>query len=178
MGRAGIRQFCPRKGHQNIPFRGQDYMIPYMVGKLAPNPTHFTRGFVKYVPVRGYFRAVSSQNGDKFVTSPPPPPQSLNDSSRQSTLGQHVPHDSGRPRPPISDRGIIFWRYTIEHDLKGLMERLVRLLVSSDLERDGVVAIPSLFCTEVSYVPRTDNPVGPQSPLEYIVHMRRTASSL
>ena len=23
---------------------------------------------------RSYFRAVSSQNGDKFVTSPPPPP--------------------------------------------------------------------------------------------------------
>ena len=49
-------------------------MIPYMVGKLAPNPSHLTRGLVKYVPGRGYFRAVSSQSGDKFVTSPPPPP--------------------------------------------------------------------------------------------------------
>ena len=47
-------------------------MIPYMVGKLAPNPTHFTRGLVKYVPGRGYFRAVPSQNVDKIVTSPPP----------------------------------------------------------------------------------------------------------
>ena len=46
-------------------------MIPYMVSKLAPNPTHSTRGLVKYVPSRGYFRAVSSQNGDKFVTPPP-----------------------------------------------------------------------------------------------------------
>ena len=54
-------------------------MIPYMVGKLAPNPTHSTRGLVKYVPGRGYFRAVPSQNGDKIVTSPPPP-QSLNGS--------------------------------------------------------------------------------------------------
>ena len=49
-------------------------MIPYMVGKLALNPTHFSRRFVKYVPGRGYFRAVPSQNGDKFVISPPPPP--------------------------------------------------------------------------------------------------------
>ena len=49
-------------------------MIPYMVGKLAPNLPHWTRGLVGYVPGRGYFRAVSSQNGDKFVTSPPPAP--------------------------------------------------------------------------------------------------------
>ena len=48
-------------------------MIPYMVGKLAPNSSHLTRGLVKYVPGRGYFCAVFSQNGDKFVTSPPPP---------------------------------------------------------------------------------------------------------
>ena len=31
-------------------------------------------GLVKYVPGRGYFRVDSSQNGDKFVTFPPPPP--------------------------------------------------------------------------------------------------------
>ena len=48
-------------------------MIPYMVGKLAPNSSHLTKGLVKYVPGRGYFRAVSSKNGDNFVTSPPPP---------------------------------------------------------------------------------------------------------
>ena len=50
-------------------------MIPYMVGKLAPNSSHLTRGLVKYVPSRDYFRAVSSQNGKKI------PPQSLNGSS-------------------------------------------------------------------------------------------------
>ena len=50
----------------------------HMVGKLAPNPTHLTRGFGKYVPGRSYFRAFPSQNGDKIVTSPTP--QSLNDS--------------------------------------------------------------------------------------------------
>ena len=47
-------------------------MIPYIVGKLASNSSHLTKGFVKYVPGRGYFHAISSQNGDKFVTSPPP----------------------------------------------------------------------------------------------------------
>ena len=47
-------------------------MIPYMVGKLAPISSHSTRGLVKDVLGRGYFRAVSSQNGDKFVISPPP----------------------------------------------------------------------------------------------------------
>ena len=30
------------------------------------------QGLVKYVPGGGYFRAVPSQNGDKYVTSPPP----------------------------------------------------------------------------------------------------------
>ena len=32
--------------------------------------THFTRGLVKYVPERGYFYVVPSQNMDKFATSP------------------------------------------------------------------------------------------------------------
>ena len=48
-------------------------MIPYMVGKLAPNPSHLTRGLVKYVPRRGYYRDIPSHNGDKYVTSPPLP---------------------------------------------------------------------------------------------------------
>ena len=48
-------------------------MIPYMVSKLAPNSSYLIRGLVKYVPRKDYFRAVPSQNGDKYVTSPPPP---------------------------------------------------------------------------------------------------------
>ena len=55
-------------------------MIPYIFGKLAPNSIYSIWGLVRYVPGRGYFRAVSSQNGDKFVTPPPPPPESLNGS--------------------------------------------------------------------------------------------------
>ena len=49
-------------------------MILYIVGKLAPKSSHLTRGLVKYVLGRGYFRAVPTQNGEKFVTSPSPPP--------------------------------------------------------------------------------------------------------
>ena len=48
-------------------------MIPYMVRKLAPNSSLLTRGLVKSVPGRGYFRAVPSQNREKYVTSPPLP---------------------------------------------------------------------------------------------------------
>ena len=62
-------------------------MIPYMVGKLASNSLRLTRGLVKYVPGRGYFRAVSSQNRDKFVTSPPPL-QSLNGSSMKEYIAR------------------------------------------------------------------------------------------
>ena len=54
------------------PLPGMGLRHPHMVGKLAPNSTHFTTGLVKYIPGRGYFRAVPSQNGDKFVPSPPP----------------------------------------------------------------------------------------------------------
>ena len=48
-------------------------MIPHIVGKLAPNLSHLTGVLVKYVPGRSYFRAVPSQNGDAYVTSPLPP---------------------------------------------------------------------------------------------------------
>ena len=47
LGGTGIRRFRPRGDHQNNPFRGQHYMIFYMIGKLAPNSTYFTRGLVK-----------------------------------------------------------------------------------------------------------------------------------
>ena len=46
-GGAGIRRFRPRAGHQNNLFRGWNDTIPYMIGKLAPESTHFTRGLVK-----------------------------------------------------------------------------------------------------------------------------------
>ena len=63
-------------------------MIPYMVGKLAPNSSHLTRALVKYG--MGYFRAVPSQNGDKYVTSPPS--QSLNLSFQQFRGKAVQPH--------------------------------------------------------------------------------------
>ena len=66
-------------------------MIPYTVGKVAPNSTHFTRGLDKYVPGRGYFRAVPSQNGDKIVTfSPPPIVERFGDGAGTVTTGTGV----------------------------------------------------------------------------------------
>ena len=51
---------------QNIPYRGKEYMIPYMVGKLGSNRTPFKRGLVKFIPCRGCFHAVPSQNREKI----------------------------------------------------------------------------------------------------------------
>ena len=45
-------------------------MIPYIVDKLSPNRTPFTRGLVKYVPGMGYFNAVPSQTGEKYQHLP------------------------------------------------------------------------------------------------------------
>ena len=73
IGEGGNTKISSPGRSSNSPFRGSDYMIPYMVGKLAPNSSHLNKGLVSYVPGRGYFRAVPSQNGDKYVTSPPPP---------------------------------------------------------------------------------------------------------
>ena len=73
IGEGGVTTIVSRVGHQNSPFPGLDYMIPYMVGKLALNSSYLTRGLVKSIPGRGCFRDVSSQNGNNFVTSPPSP---------------------------------------------------------------------------------------------------------
>jgi hypothetical protein len=63
---AGMRRFRPRGGHQNSPFRARDYMVSYVVVKLAPNPSYLTRRFVKSI-----FVPFPSQNGDKYVIFPP-----------------------------------------------------------------------------------------------------------
>ena len=41
--------------------------------QIVPNSIYFTKALVKQAPGRGYFRVVPSQNGDKFMISPPPP---------------------------------------------------------------------------------------------------------
>ena len=108
LGGPGIRRSRPRGGHQNSHFRGWDCMIFYMVGKLALNSTQFTSGLVKYVPRRGYFRAVPFQNGDEFATSPTPPiverlrrppPHPASSDSDSSAPGQR------RREDPSSGRG-------------------------------------------------------------------------
>ena len=74
-----------------------------MVGKLAPNSSHFTRGLVKHVPGRGYFRAVPSQNGDKFATSPTS--QSLNDSDLKHRLQNFI--NLATPRKLLTTGGAL-----------------------------------------------------------------------
>ena len=53
--------------------RGYNDSVPYMVGKLAPDATHFTRGLVKYIPGRGYFRAVHPKTGINLLHVRPSP---------------------------------------------------------------------------------------------------------
>ena len=62
-------------------------MIPYMVGKFAPNSSHLTKKLVKYVPGRDYFCAVPSQNGDKYVRTPPPSIVELVEGANESLRG-------------------------------------------------------------------------------------------
>ena len=84
-------------GDTTIPSRGRSPKSPTWSASL-PRIDLISRGvFVSYVPGRGYFRAVPSQNGDcKFATSPTPP-QSFNDSDvshreggDQDVVRQHV----------------------------------------------------------------------------------------
>ena len=85
-------------------------MILYMVGKLAPNSSHLTRGLVKHVPGRGYFRAVPFHNGDKYVTSPPPPIVGLVTLSVKYL--NLCPHNHGKP--PHAYEGNVYRAYDIQ----------------------------------------------------------------
>ena len=70
------------KGHQYSPFRGSDNMIPYMIGKLAQNLLHLTRGWSNMSPVGAIFVPFSAKTGTN--TLHPHPPQSLNWSRARS----------------------------------------------------------------------------------------------
>ena len=63
----------PRRSPK-YPLPGMRLHDPLHGRRHAPNSSHLTRELVKYVSSRGYFRTVPSQNGNKNVTSPPPPP--------------------------------------------------------------------------------------------------------
>ena len=60
-------------------------MIPYMVGKLAPNSSHLTRGRSNMSPVGAIFVPFPPKTGTKLL-QPPPTPQSLNGSSASHDL--------------------------------------------------------------------------------------------
>ena len=87
-------------------------MIPYMVGELALNSSHLTRELVKYVPCRGYFRAAYSQNGDKFVTSPSPPP----------TI-ERVPREKVEVTPGVAVGSLTRFRAALIEPTQGLPRR-------------------------------------------------------
>ena len=61
----------PRR-YQNNPFWVEDYMNPYMVGKLAPNLAHFMRGLVKKNPREGLFPYHSLPKRGQFFYIPAP----------------------------------------------------------------------------------------------------------
>ena len=102
-------------------------MIPYMVGKLAPSSSHLSRELVECVPGRGSFHAVSSQNGDKFVTSPPPPsivervlwPYPLSACVKLSTFSDVTFH--------IYVKGLLFSFFKVSRLLGGFLIRNVGL---------------------------------------------------
>ena len=48
-------------------------MIPYVVGKLAPNSSHLTRGLVKFVPVGTIFVPFPPKTGTNMLHPLPPP---------------------------------------------------------------------------------------------------------
>ena len=66
-------------------------MIPYMVGKLAPNSNYFSRGLVKYVPERAIFVSSPPKTGTNLGHARPP--QSLNSSLMATSLAgrEHFP---------------------------------------------------------------------------------------
>ena len=51
-------------------------MIPYMVGKLAPNSSHLTKGLVNMSPIEAIFVPFPPTTGKNMLH--PLPPQSLN----------------------------------------------------------------------------------------------------
>ena len=102
-------------------------------GRQACPTSHSTRRLVKYVPSRGYIRAVSSQNGNKLVTSPPPPivervqprpriclplevesnkPRLIWDARYLNSMCKHPPFSDGRSR---ERRTMLLERGTTSH---------------------------------------------------------------
>ena len=74
-GEGGDTTISSPGGLPKQPLPGIGLHNPLHGRQACPEFTAFDqRGLVKYVPGRSDFGAVSSQNGDKLVTLPPPPP--------------------------------------------------------------------------------------------------------
>ena len=101
-------------------------MIPYMVGKLAPNLSPLTRRFVKYVPGRGYFCAVPSQDGDKYVTSPPPPIVERVESCLRGGEKEQIPNTF---KEAMSLPKAAYWKEAADKEIQSLEKHGVYELV-------------------------------------------------
>ena len=76
--------------------------------------------------------------------------------------------DSDRPH---NTEQTFFWRYISESHLKGVMKRLARLLVPSDMERYGVIALANVYMTECSELLRS-RPVSKQDTMGTAIQER------
>ena len=74
IGEGGDSTISSLRRSPKQPLPGMRLHDPLHGRQACPKFIAFDQGLVKYVPDRGYFRDVPSQNGDKYVTSPPPPP--------------------------------------------------------------------------------------------------------
>ena len=93
MGRAG------RSPKQPLP--GMGLHDPPHGRQACPEFIAFDQGFGQICLRRGYFRAVSYQNGDKFVTSPPPAPivERVGGNNSGNISYFAVPWEAGGPSP-------------------------------------------------------------------------------
>ena len=72
IGEGGDTTFPSPGRSPKHPLPGIGLHDPLHGRQACPESNSFHRGLVKYVPGRCYFRTVPSQDGDEFVTSPPP----------------------------------------------------------------------------------------------------------
>ena len=78
------------------PLPGMRLHDPLHGRQACPEFIAFEKGVGQICPGRGYFRAVPSQNGDKYVTSPPPTIVELVYCSSNIYLLLHVQYLNGK----------------------------------------------------------------------------------
>ena len=100
-------------------------MIPYMVGKLAPNLSHLTRGLVS--PVGAIFVPFPPKSGTNMLHPRPPPPIVELGSRRNITLVQQCVYNWSALKFPVVQTFLFTTRYTIAHSI--LLYCLMTLII-------------------------------------------------